>query len=222
MLLNEGLFNPERYNHINKELKPQKFILPQDSNDQNYEKFGLNQPLLKINNNFGVDQSTGHNQNLLLDLVKNQQQQPMIYQNRQDIHQIEELKLNQQQRDAKFNEQHLEANKQIDYRTMLKLQEHQKLLEGFDSKRQKKTREQLEILENEYQNNPVWTYEKKCELALGLNLSFQQISKWQWDRKQNEDKIARKQSKRQQKILQKESKKQLKLQKQKDLIKQRE
>jgi hypothetical protein len=44
----------------------------------------------------------------------------------------------------------------------------------------------MEILENEYQKNPSWDYEKKCELALRLQFTFTQVSKWNWDRRKKE------------------------------------
>ena len=54
-------------------------------------------------------------------------------------------------------------------------------------KRQKKTSDEKKILEAEYLKNPNWDYEKKRDLALQLNFTLQQVSKWNWDRKQKEE-----------------------------------
>lgn len=41
-------------------------------------------------------------------------------------------------------------------------------------------------MENEFKANSTWSYEKKCEIALKLNLTFNQVSKWNWDQKKKE------------------------------------
>jgi hypothetical protein len=43
-----------------------------------------------------------------------------------------------------------------------------------------------EILEVEYLKNPNWDYQKKCDLAILLNFTFSQVSKWNWDRRKKE------------------------------------
>ena len=52
--------------------------------------------------------------------------------------------------------------------------------------RQLKTGEEREILEAAYLKNPAWDYNLKVELAIKLNLTFAQIAKWNWDRKQRD------------------------------------
>jgi hypothetical protein len=54
------------------------------------------------------------------------------------------------------------ALKEIDHK---KIQDRQR-------KRQRKTNDQKNTLENEYLKDPNWDYEKKCELALLLNFTF--------------------------------------------------
>ena len=53
----------------------------------------------------------------------------------------------------------------------LKEIEHRKF-QDRQRKRQRKTNDQKEILENEYIKDSNWDYEKKCELALLLNFTF--------------------------------------------------
>ena len=43
------------------------------------------------------------------------------------------------------------------------------------------------MLEVEYKKNPNWNYQKKCDLAIKLNLTFGQISKWNWDRRKRDE-----------------------------------
>ncbi len=69
------------------------------------------------------------------------------------------------------------ALKEIDHK---KIQDRQR-------KRQRKTNDQKNILENEYLKDPNWDYEKKCELALLLNFTFAQVSKWNWDRRKKDE-----------------------------------
>ena len=54
-------------------------------------------------------------------------------------------------------------------------------------RRQKKSTEERKILEAEYLKNPVWPYQKKVDLALLLNFTFGQVSKWNWDRRKKEE-----------------------------------
>jgi hypothetical protein len=51
-------------------------------------------------------------------------------------------------------------------------------------------------LEAEYVKNPNWDYQKKCDLALRLNFTFGQVSKWNWDRRKKEEATLAKQAKR--------------------------
>ncbi len=48
--------------------------------------------------------------------------------------------------------------------------EHSKLLKQIS--RQQKSKEEVQILENEYQKSTNWDYYKKCELALALGMRF--------------------------------------------------
>eukprot|EP00347_Sterkiella_histriomuscorum_P018737 403344370 len=48
-------------------------------------------------------------------------------------------------------------------------------------KRQRKNKQQLKILENEYAKNPDWTREYIRKLAESLGLSECQVYKWRWD-----------------------------------------
>lgn len=68
----------------------------------------------------------------------------------------------------------------------LKEIDHKKI-QDKSRKRQRKTNDQKNILENEYVKDPNWDYEKKCELALALNFTFAQVSKWNWDRRKKND-----------------------------------
>ena len=43
--------------------------------------------------------------------------------------------------------------------------------EKFVKRRQKKTREQLMVLESEFLKDPHWSHEKNVQLALSLNLT---------------------------------------------------
>lgn len=70
-------------------------------------------------------------------------------------------------------------------RNHLKEIEHQRIKEK--RRREKKTREQIDYLENEYQKNANWDYQKKCDIALFLNLTFGCISKWNWDRRKKDE-----------------------------------
>jgi len=42
------------------------------------------------------------------------------------------------------------------------------------------------VLEAAYQENSQWNYDKKTELAIQLNMTFAQVTKWNWDRKQRD------------------------------------
>ena len=59
--------------------------------------------------------------------------------------------------------------------------EHERLKKPM--KRTRKTKEETEVLENEYKKNENWSYELKCELAIKLGFTFARVSKWLWDRK---------------------------------------
>ena len=61
------------------------------------------------------------------------------------------------------------------------MNDHVKIKKGLT--RQKKNEDQFKILESKFINNPNWAYEEKVDLALQLNLTFIQVSKWNFDRK---------------------------------------
>eukprot|EP00347_Sterkiella_histriomuscorum_P013997 403362562 len=97
--------------------------------------------------------------------------------------------------------------KHEDLRAQLMQMEHDKIRLQMNNsansnkrKLEKKSAYQLEALENEFKKNEVWDYNLKCELALTLNLTFNQVTKWNWDRKNNHLKICKRNAKRQQKI----------------------
>eukprot|EP00347_Sterkiella_histriomuscorum_P003851 403362697 len=99
------------------------------------------------------------------------------------------------------------TQKHEDLRAQLMQMEHDKIRLQMSSsansnkrKLEKKSAYQLEALENEFKKNEVWDYNLKCELALTLNLTFNQVTKWNWDRKNNHLKICKRNAKRQQKI----------------------
>eukprot|EP00347_Sterkiella_histriomuscorum_P017478 403349208 len=71
---------------------------------------------------------------------------------------------------------------------------------------QRKTSEQLQGLEDAYEQNHNWSYGQKLLLSAELNLTFNQVTKWNWDRKQNEGRILQRKSKREKKLLEKKSK----------------
>ncbi len=52
-----------------------------------------------------------------------------------------------------------------------------------NEERQKKTKEQIEILENEFEKDPAWSKHKMNTLASNLGLKMSQIYKWNWDRR---------------------------------------
>ena len=54
-------------------------------------------------------------------------------------------------------------------------------------RRQKKSTDERKILEAEYLKDPKWPYQKKVDLALLLNFTFGQVSKWNWDRRKKEE-----------------------------------
>lgn len=51
----------------------------------------------------------------------------------------------------------------------------------------RKSKEHLAILEKAFQESldggDEWEYEYKCDLALKLDFTFAQVSKWYWDRR---------------------------------------
>lgn len=63
--------------------------------------------------------------------------------------------------------------------------EHKRISEK--RRRQQTSSEEKSILEAEYQKNPTWDYQKKCDLALRLNFTFCKIGKWNWDRRKKEE-----------------------------------
>ena len=44
----------------------------------------------------------------------------------------------------------------------------------------------MQRLESEYMKNSNWDYQKKCELAITLKLTFAQVAKWNWDRRKKD------------------------------------
>lgn len=56
-----------------------------------------------------------------------------------------------------------------------------------NTQRQKKTKDQLQYLENEFIKNPNWDHQKNIEIALRLNLTVNTVRKWNWDRRKKED-----------------------------------
>lgn len=86
---------------------------------------------------------------------------------------------NQQKNETAGRESEIEQRKKL-----LQI-EHDKIIAG--RRRQKKSSEEKNILEAEYLKNPRWDYQKKCDLALALNLTFGQVSKWNWDRRKKEE-----------------------------------
>ena len=61
-------------------------------------------------------------------------------------------------------------------------------------------------MEAEYLKNPNWDYQKKCDLAILLNFTFSQVSKWNWDRRKKEQNQQAKMAKKEAKMLAKASK----------------
>eukprot|EP00347_Sterkiella_histriomuscorum_P002992 403366013 len=57
-----------------------------------------------------------------------------------------------------------------------------------NQKRLKKSQEEVQVLENEFLKNPAWDYQKKSELALKLNMTFNTVQKWNFDRMKKEQK----------------------------------
>lgn len=51
-----------------------------------------------------------------------------------------------------------------------------------------KSSDQVKILENEFSKEPSWSKDKMKKLARLLNLKDSQIYKWNWDRRQLQDK----------------------------------
>jgi hypothetical protein len=58
---------------------------------------------------------------------------------------------------------------------------------GRDSQmRIKKNRDQVKVLENEYEKNPNWTKEFMNQLAEKVGLRESQVYKWHWDQRKKE------------------------------------
>ena len=51
----------------------------------------------------------------------------------------------------------------------------------------RKSKEQIEILANEFRKEPVWSSRKMARLASELNLKVSQVYKWNWDRRMAQD-----------------------------------
>eukprot|EP00347_Sterkiella_histriomuscorum_P006498 403352537 len=60
-----------------------------------------------------------------------------------------------------------------------------------NQKRQTKSQQEVQILENEFLKNPIWDYQKKSELALKLNMTFITVQKWNFDRNKKEKKLVK-------------------------------
>ena len=67
--------------------------------------------------------------------------------------------------------------------------DHEKI-KGKKKTRFRKNKEQLGILEIEYikflKSGIEWSYELKCDLAIKLDFTFTQVSKWFWDRRKKD------------------------------------
>lgn len=58
--------------------------------------------------------------------------------------------------------------------------------QSSNKQRQKKSKEQITFLENEFIKNPNWDHQKNIEIALRLNLTVNTVRKWNWDRRKKE------------------------------------
>eukprot|EP00350_Pseudokeronopsis_sp_OXSARD2_P005043 CAMPEP_0170540682 /NCGR_PEP_ID=MMETSP0211-20121228/647_1 /TAXON_ID=311385 /ORGANISM="Pseudokeronopsis sp., Strain OXSARD2" /LENGTH=140 /DNA_ID=CAMNT_0010843183 /DNA_START=588 /DNA_END=1010 /DNA_ORIENTATION=+ len=66
--------------------------------------------------------------------------------------------------------------------------------ERFNNKKRKlKNPEQINKLESEYAKDPHWDFQKKLNLADELSITWEQVHKWNWDRKKK-DQVATKAS----------------------------
>lgn len=61
--------------------------------------------------------------------------------------------------------------------------------------------------------NPNWDYQKKCDLAILLNFTFSQVSKWNWDRRKKQENQIAKVAKKEAKLAAKAQEKALKMNK---------
>lgn len=53
-------------------------------------------------------------------------------------------------------------------------------------RRQRKNKDQIKILENEYKKNPNWSRDFIKDISERLGLRESQVYKWQWDQKKRE------------------------------------
>lgn len=58
--------------------------------------------------------------------------------------------------------------------------------QSSNKQRQKKSKEQITFLENEFIKNPNWDHQKNIEIALRLNLTVNTVRKWNWDSRKKE------------------------------------
>jgi len=73
--------------------------------------------------------------------------------------------------------------------------ERQKLINQQGRSKQTKSKDQKKTLEAEYLKNPVWDFELKKKLALKLGLTFNQVQKWNWDRRKKDGAQSKKKKK---------------------------
>ncbi len=62
-------------------------------------------------------------------------------------------------------------------------QARQKTKKGCRNKKLWKNENQRHLLENEFQKDVNWDFDKKVDLAILLSLTTTQVSKWLWERK---------------------------------------
>eukprot|EP00347_Sterkiella_histriomuscorum_P020747 403336628 len=139
-------------------------------------------------------------------LIGGLQQQNLI--NQQIQQKLQQVKDSAQQNTI-AQQQRLNVDFDIEQRQKLLMNEHERIKNKL--RRQKKSSGEKDILEAEYQKNPTWDYQKKCDLAILLNFTFSQVSKWNWDRKKKEQNQIAKVAKREAKLAAKAQEKSLKL-----------
>ncbi|CDW85458.1 hox domain containing protein [Stylonychia lemnae] len=118
------------------------------------------------------------------------------HQEQSHLQQIQNQQISQMQKAQKADDglSKIERDHDIEQRQKLLRIEHERI--NDKRRRQKKTSQEKEILEVEYLKNPNWDYQKKCDLAIKLNFTFNQVSKWNWDRRKKEDNDAARKAKK--------------------------
>ena len=54
-----------------------------------------------------------------------------------------------------------------------------------EGRRMRKNTDQMVILNKYFDENPVWSFKVKMEIAAQIDMTPNQVSKWNWDRRKN-------------------------------------